>query len=151
MTISKTLDQMLSRMEQTVDEDQPVAASCLRIDVNRWAENHACYRCQKAVWIAGSIPPATPKMGQPAAKKVFNWGMSLGGCGAFLPVTFQPNSDDDHFPKAPFFVLPRAKIRVTEARSPLVPASVREVVQAWQKGNFHCAKRHVRAGANDAN
>ena len=101
--ISQTLDKMLSKMELSTIEDQAVAASCLRIDVNRWAENHACYRCEKAVWMAGSMPPATPKMGQPTPKKEFQWVLELGACGAFLPVTFQPDSSEDHFPTAPYF------------------------------------------------
>ena len=107
--ISQTLDKMLLKMELSADEDQAVAASCLRIDVNRWAQNHACYRCEKAVWIAGSGTPVAAKIGQSPAKKVFNWGVSLGACGAFLPLTFQPNSDDDHFPKAPFFCSAESK------------------------------------------
>ena len=101
--ISQTLDKMLSKMELSTDENQSVAASCLRIDVNRWAENHACFRCEKAVWMAGSMLPATPKMGQPPAKKEFHWGLELGACGAFLPISYQPDSDKDHFPRAPYF------------------------------------------------
>ena len=101
--ISQTLDKMLSKMERSADENQSVAASCLRIDVNRWAEGHACYRCEKAVWMVEPMRPGIPKMGQPPKKKEFNWDLELGACGAFLPVTFHPESEKDHFPRGLYF------------------------------------------------
>lgn len=75
---------MISKMEQSIDEDQAVAASCLRVDVERWAEGHACYRCQKASWMMQrqDAPPARP--GQPVP--AFQWAIDLGACGAFMPV-----------------------------------------------------------------
>ena len=94
--ISKTLDTMISKMEQSTDEDHAVAASCLRIDVKRWAEDHACYRCPKAGWMAGPMPSSTRMMGQPAVHEPLKWQLVLGACGAFLPVI-------EHFPAAPFF------------------------------------------------
>ena len=101
--ISKTLDTMISKMEHSTDEDQAVAASCLRIDVERWAEDHACYRCEKAVWMAGPALQPTPKTGQPVTKVEFKWGTKLGACGAFLPVLKDEHNKVDHFPDAPFF------------------------------------------------
>ncbi len=93
--ISKNLDAMLSTMEQSSSEDQAVAASCLRIDVTRWAETHACYRCPKASWMATPMLAGPARPGQPAAK--FEWDIGLGACSAFMPVLM------DNLPKGPFF------------------------------------------------
>lgn len=103
--ISKTLDNMLSQMEQSTDEDRAVAASCLRIDMNRLAENHACYRCEKASWMAAAALQPIAKFGQPTTKKVeFRWRIKLGACGAFLPVTGEESDQTtDCFPDPPFF------------------------------------------------
>ena len=93
--ISKNLDDMILKMEQSTDEDQAVAASCLRIDVKRWAETHACYRCPKASWMATPTLAGPVRPGQPAPK--FKWDIGLGACSAFMPVLM------DNLPKGSFF------------------------------------------------
>lgn len=75
--MNKNLDSMLMKMEASPIEDESVAAECLRIDVIRWSENHACLRCSQSSWISTKVD----------SKGVITWSMDQSHCASWIPLS----------------------------------------------------------------
>jgi len=95
--ISKNLDTMLSKLEQSPTEERRVAAKGLRLRITRWAEDGACYRCSHAVFGCHGVGPISAKPsdnGNPARlAQPFEWRIFLGACGAYIPVSDVTHED----------------------------------------------------------
>lgn len=82
--LSEALNQILSLAEQSPIPTQRAAAPAFRESVVKEGEDHHCFSCTKAVWVAAWASEGM-------------WGLRLGACAAWVPLTM-----DNQMP-GPFF------------------------------------------------